>query len=58
MGKVWAGEGEEKRQALYQVTVRVILGIISMLLAALFMVKWATTPRLRVQSSTEAGRQF
>lgn len=55
MGKVWAGEGEEKRQALYQVTVRVILGIISMLLVALFVVKWATIPRLRVQSSTEAG---
>lgn len=55
MGKVQAGEGRAKRQALYQGTARVTLGIMSMLLVALFLVEWATTPRLRVQSSTEAG---
>lgn len=55
MGKVRAGEEGEKRQALHEVTVRVTLGIVSMLLVALFVVEWATASRLRVQSSTEAG---
>lgn len=45
---------EKKRKALYQVT-RVTLGILRMLLVLLFVVAWATTPRVRLQSSTETG---
>lgn len=52
MGKGGTGE---KAQALYQVTIRVTLRIMSMLLVDLFVLEQATTPTLRVQTSTKAG---
>lgn len=44
-------EREEKKEKLC--IKRVALGSLKMLLVPLFVLAWATTPRLRVQSSTE-----